>query len=109
MPSRLSCSPRAASSLSATAATILYSLGSRRQELRFLPRTLIIHFYLGLVADGPDDLITAGHNLVALAQAGIHLDIGGAGNAGFHLTEHHLIARNDEDALDLLLARLFDR
>src|SRR5262245_38153732 len=120
IPSRLSCSPRAISSLSATAATMrilplnlqlsvfefqpkTVSRQSRRLILRLLPRTLIIHLYLGFVADGADDLVASGYDLVIFLQSAGDLDVGGSGDAGLHLAKRDFASGNDKHALDLLL------
>src|SRR5205085_2345444 len=100
MPSRLSCSPRSTSSLSATASVI-------RTFLRLLRhRRFVVDLNLSLVLERADHLVSAGDDLIALVEAAQHLDIGCAGDAGLHLVENRLAARNHEDALNLFLAGL---
>src|SRR3954451_20736397 len=97
IPSFLSCSPRWISSRSSTACAML---------LRFFLRTLIIYFYLRFILDGPDHLVAAGDDLVAVLQSVQHFDIGGAGDSRLHLAEVRLLAGDHEDALHFFLASL---
>src|SRR5581483_458249 len=98
IPSRLSCSPRAISSLSATAATL------RLLPSGLLPWTLIIHLYLRIVADRANYLVTSGDDFITFLQPAGHLDVGGARDARFDLPERHLASGHHEHALDLLFA-----
>src|ERR1035438_5535252 len=106
IPSRFSCSPRRRSSfLSATAVMINDSCSSIVACLalgRFDGR-LVIHLDLRVVGDGADNLVSARDDLRAFVEAGQHLDVGGAGDAGFHFVESSLPAGHNKHALNLFL------
>src|ERR1022692_3912721 len=107
IPSFLSCSPRRMSSFFSATADIgddsCPSIVARLALGRFDGR-LVIDLDLRVVGDGADDLVGARDDLRAFVQTGQHLDIGGAGDAGFHFVEGGLPAGHDEHALNLFLA-----
>ena len=72
-------------------------------------RRAIIDFYLGLVAESPNDLVASGDDFLAILESGRHFDIGGSGDAGFELPEFRLSVDNHEDTLDFFLFGLVFR
>ncbi len=68
-------------------------LRGRLTRVRRSNLNLVIYFDLGVIADGSDDLIVPGYNLVAFLEAAECLNIRGAADAGFDCAELALFHR----------------
>src|SRR5438552_1935448 len=97
IPSFLSCSPRWISSFSTAVDIRWFSFLRLGRDYR----SLIIHFYLRIVQDRADHLVSTGDDLVALIEASQHFDVGGTGNPRFHLLEDRFPSRHHKNALKL--------
>src|ERR1035438_8073818 len=95
IPSRFKLSPRSSRSCVAVA---IRGLALRFDDWRF-----IVHLDLGGTAQGPDDFVSAGDNLIALTEPAQDFDVGGAGNSGGHFLKLRASVFDDEDALQFFL------
>src|ERR1035438_546053 len=95
MPSRFKLSPR--SSRSCVAVAI------RGLALRFYDWRFVVHLDLGGTAQGPDDFVSAGDNLIALTEPAQDFDVGGAGNSSGNFLKLRASVLDHENALQLFL------
>src|SRR5580692_225872 len=63
----------------------------------------IIHFHVTARTQRAQNLVTAGHDLVALFKSLDHFNIGCASDPGVHRDEFRFMIAQHEDPLDLLL------
>src|SRR5579864_4685209 len=102
IPSRRSCSPR--SVLSSTAACAIAALASGSDHC-----VTVVHLHAGSRPHGTNGLVAADHDLLARLDAAQNLDIGGAGDPGFHFAEFGLLIGDNKYSGDFFLALFLGR